>query len=213
MKNLGFLGYPDYAVSKEGKVYSNYSNRFLKSSVSSTSKACRVNVRNGEGIKTIEIHRLVAQSFLPNPEGYLVVNHKDGNRSNNNVSNLEWCTHEYNSIHATELVSSSVRGLSVPEVHVILRMLEEGYRNKDVADITGHSYAVVSKIKQGANYRDIWEEYTIPRKSQTVSLEKVRYIKKLLLTDNCFIGDIAKELKCSRNLVKDIRDGIRFKNI
>ena len=42
------------------------------------------------------IHRLVAQAFIPNPNNYPMINHKDENRWNNNVDNLEWCTASYN---------------------------------------------------------------------------------------------------------------------
>ena len=47
------------------------------------------------------IHRLVAMTFLPNTEKYKVVNHKDEDPSNNDVDNLEWCTHKYNSNYGT----------------------------------------------------------------------------------------------------------------
>ncbi len=50
--------------------------------------------------KTYPIHRLVAIAFIPNPSGYPQVNHKDTNKWNNNVSNLEWCTKSYNERHA-----------------------------------------------------------------------------------------------------------------
>lgn len=55
--------------------------------------------RNGVS-ENVLVHIIVAKTFLPNPNNYPVVNHKDTNRSNNHVENLEWCTYEYNNIHA-----------------------------------------------------------------------------------------------------------------
>lgn len=52
--------------------------------------------------KNMLVHRLVALNFIPNPNNYKVINHKDGNKQNNNVNNLEWCTHKQNSIHASK---------------------------------------------------------------------------------------------------------------
>lgn len=49
-------------------------------------------------VNNIKVHRLVAMAFLPNPNNLPVVNHKDFNRSNNNIENLEWCSH-YDNIH------------------------------------------------------------------------------------------------------------------
>ena len=51
-------------------------------------------------IKKFLIHRLVAKAFIPNPKGYLEVNHLDGVPSNNNVTNLEWCDKRHNHLHA-----------------------------------------------------------------------------------------------------------------
>ena len=51
--------------------------------------------------KDNKVHRLVVSVFVPNPDNLPEVNHKDEDKTNNNVDNLEWCTHEYNINHGT----------------------------------------------------------------------------------------------------------------
>jgi hypothetical protein len=50
--------------------------------------------------KTALVHRLVAEAWIPNPDNLDFVNHKDGDKKNNNVDNLEWCSRSYNLQHA-----------------------------------------------------------------------------------------------------------------
>ena len=51
--------------------------------------------------KTFLVHQLVAKTFIPNPDNFSIINHKDENPTNNNVENLEWCTQKYNVNYGT----------------------------------------------------------------------------------------------------------------
>ena len=59
------------------------------------------NLKNNNIQQSFSIHRLVAQAFIPNPDNLPQVNHIDGNKQNNNVNNLEWCTNKQNRCHAS----------------------------------------------------------------------------------------------------------------
>ena len=63
----------------------------------------RIALRYCGKTKQCRIHRLVAQAFLPNPNNLPEVNHKDENKLNNHVDNLEWCTHIYNTLYGTRV--------------------------------------------------------------------------------------------------------------
>ena len=97
----------EYAVTSDGMVLSNKTNRFL------------VQGDNGHGYRTVcicingkpksfYVHRLVAELFLPNPNRLPEVNHKDENPSNNDVSNLEWCTSKYNKNYGNRAINFGI---------------------------------------------------------------------------------------------------------
>lgn len=56
--------------------------------------------------KTFKVHRLVAETFIPNPNNYTEINHKDENRQNNRASNLEWCSRTYNANYGNHTARS-----------------------------------------------------------------------------------------------------------
>lgn len=78
---------------------------------------------NGKTV-TKKVHRLVAQTFLPNPDNLPEVNHKDCNRANNNVENLEFCTRSYNRQYREKYGVSQTEALGNPVFAINLETLE-----------------------------------------------------------------------------------------
>lgn len=89
-------GYSHYRIYDDGKIYSEFLDRFINSTNDSCGYLQNTLVNDYGKRKTIKTHRLVALAFLPNPLNLPDVNHKDFNRHNNNVNNLEWCDEKYN---------------------------------------------------------------------------------------------------------------------
>lgn len=89
----------EYQVSSEGRVMTTKTGRMLKM-IPDEFGYRRVCLFKYNRTRHFKVHRLVAMAFIPNPNNLPFINHKDGNKSNNNVSNLEWCTPKQNSIHA-----------------------------------------------------------------------------------------------------------------
>ena len=87
-----------YQITENGDVWSVRRNRFLKPYKNQLGYLRVVLSKNGI-VKKYSVHRLVAEAFLPNPNNYPCVNHKDENKLNNNVDNLEWCTIRYNNCY------------------------------------------------------------------------------------------------------------------
>lgn len=86
-----------YQISSNGKVHSANG---IRATYISNSGYERISLwMNGKGQK-VSVHRLVASAFVPNPNNYTLVNHKDGNKLNNNADNLEWCDASRNMKHA-----------------------------------------------------------------------------------------------------------------
>lgn len=88
-----------YLISKDGFVFSEKTNRKLKMYKDENGYLNITLTYNGK-IKHFRIHRLVAMAFIDNKQNKPQVNHKDGNKLNNHVSNLEWCTQSENEKHA-----------------------------------------------------------------------------------------------------------------
>ena len=87
--------FPNYLISDKGEIYSLYKNKFLSPKINEYGYLI-VSLTNNGIKKSKRVHRLVAEAFIPNPNNLPEVNHKDENKLNNNINNLEWCDRTYN---------------------------------------------------------------------------------------------------------------------
>ncbi len=153
------IGYENYEVSNLGNVKTlkrNYWNgrgwcvrkeKLIKIQFDTNYSCVGLYKKDSLKGKTILLHRIVAIAFIPNPDNKPCVNHIDGNKRNNNVDNLEWCTHSENTKHACRT------GLILPtngEINGMSRLTE-----KDILEIRG--------FEKGTNQRLIAEKYNVTR--------------------------------------------------
>lgn len=91
--------FENYLISKDGSIYKDITYRKLKCSIDK-SGYLKIRLINKSGRKSMYLHRLLAINYISNPFNKPHINHIDGNKLNNNISNLEWCTHKENMKHA-----------------------------------------------------------------------------------------------------------------
>lgn len=136
-------GYEKYEVSNFGRVR-NEKKAILKPVKSNGYLA--VNLYNDLGIRQVKVHRLVGMAYLPRNQSQTQINHIDGNKHNNKLSNLEWCTASENSMHAHRILKIKHYG-GTPKKKV--RNVETGEVFESIADAgksVGTSY---QNIRQG----------------------------------------------------------------
>ena len=144
-------------VSKAGNEFVRRMPEALLKAVDHNAGYLSLGLTREAGVKArgVLIHRLVAEAFIPNPENLPWVNHKDGDKHNNDVANLEWCTPRENTMHAMgagfmTVLRGSERGtakLNEDKVFVIKKMMLLGFTNKRLAEIFEVSTAPISYIR------------------------------------------------------------------
>ena len=118
--------------------------------------------------KLIKVHRLVAEAFLENPDSLPCVNHIDNDKTNNDVSNLEWCTHEHNTHHMLKQgrqdwaygERSSSAKLTEDDV-VLIKNLSKHMRQIDIAVMFGIRQQQVSRILAGKRWKHLNEDQEV----------------------------------------------------
>ena len=145
------VGFEDYfMVSDCGDVWSKRTNKVLKQRYNKSGYlviSTKIGGRKGRN-HCFRVHRLVAEAFVSNPDNKPVVNHIDGIKGNNHVSNLEWCTPQENTKHYFEVLYTEDENKGGNERQLNYETLLEDFKESGLsirkyADSIGFSYSGV----------------------------------------------------------------------
>lgn len=114
-----------------------------------------VKLFNGKNKKDYKVHRLVAEAFIPNPNGYNIINHKDGNPLNNRVDNLEWCTQKYNIEHAI-INENIIHRINTIDRETMVDLLNNNFSYDEIAEILGVAKGTVFNYIKKFNIKKIY---------------------------------------------------------
>jgi hypothetical protein len=133
MEKYDLKNHDGYKITKNGKVWSNKSNKFL------ATKIC-----NGYSIfKDISVHRLVAEIFIPNPENKPYVNHINSDKLDNRVENLEWVTQKENCAAHNKKISHPRK---VVQIDMNGKIVNKFDSLKEAGESIGYSASAISKV-------------------------------------------------------------------
>ena len=171
IKNLLINGLKkEYTIDESGNLFDIENNRYKKQYINHKGYIVYHLYINGKS-KTLLAHRLVLMTFNPvdNMEN-LQVNHIDGNKKNNNISNLEWCTQSENQRHAFEMGLVSRKGeknsqckLKESQIIEIAEMILNGCTLNEICKKYKISKSLASKIRNKKLWKDLLENYNFPK--------------------------------------------------
>lgn len=175
-------------------------------------------------VKKHSVHRLVAEAFIPNVDSLPLVNHKDGNKLNNCVENLEWVSHKgnYEHAHETGLLDNSIgenhylSKYTEAEVREVCELLQSGMRNIDIERTTGVHRSFISMVRAKKAWRHISKEYNIQvNRAKRFSESTIRWLCDLIAEGktNAEIISESRNPEINANLLHGLRKRKIYTNI
>ncbi|MCX8976506.1 NUMOD4 motif-containing HNH endonuclease [Citrobacter portucalensis] len=166
-----------YAITDKGRVYSHsrvitrirtngtvfttlVKGRWMK--LDTSTAYLRVRLQKDGFNRLYSVHRLVASAFIDKPDGKDFVNHKDGDKTNNDVNNLEWCTHQENDVHAKDNgLLNPPKGISHPHSKLtnddVIFIRTSELSGAELADMFSVARSAITKIRKFRAWKHVKE--------------------------------------------------------
>jgi hypothetical protein len=193
-------GFTGYTIDINGRIVNAKTNHELVLRIGTTGYYSTV-IRG----KTAKLHRMLALAFIPNTGNKKTVNHIDGNKLNNNLSNLEWATSSENNKHAYDTkLKTTHKSYSKEDEETILNMNNAGYRNLDISNILSIPKSIVQKI--------------VAKNNKTLSkfrhsLDERKNLKSIIMNSNENNRTLSKQIGLSAELIGKIKKNISWNDI
>lgn len=210
-----------YSISSKGRIYDHDNRCFVRYSVDKDGyyMASITIEENDIGYKKIRVHRFELLSFEYNPMYYrLQVNHKDGNKQNLELSNLEWVTPIYNTRHGWENGLNNNIGInngsgkySDTDIHKICKLIDQGYTNAEICTAFGYTdkkerirfNGTVSSVRYGKTHRNISVNYNFMKDANVKNMYSLDFANLVCQ----FLSDATRDYS-----YKEIMDYLQIPN-
>lgn len=211
----------NYIISKNGKVYNIKTEKELKPFIIKNCGYLAVNIQLGKRgkYKTMPLHRLIGLGWIPNKENKPIINHKDGNKLNINIDNLEWSTYSENNKHAFDnqlKIPSHVNPEkcnltkhTMKDVIAVCEYLQMGYSPKAIHKKFNIDYDFSQKIYTHKTWKNISLKYDFSKVilyNKNFTFQEVEKIMKLYKL-NFDIKQISELMNWEYN--KDLRNKLK----
>ena len=206
-----------YGINEEAQIFSSLSGKIL-TNILDTSGYYRVKLVCNDGIsRKFLVHRLLAQVFIPNPENKPCVNHIDGDKTNNSLSNLEWVTVLENNLHAFKIGLNSNNGSNNPRtllsedlVELIYIDMLNGLRVNDVCKKYNITKDCAKGIRSKKNWKNVLDKHPdilTEKRSSRLSRSTIIWICEKIQEglNNSEIISLSKNKNITISKLKDIR--------
>lgn len=199
--------FDDYGISDSGDVYKN--GKKLKPAYNIDGYRVVGLYKDGKPHHR-RIARLVAQTFIPNPQNHPIVNHIDHTRTNDHISNLEWCTHKRNTQASVEKHPERWRTraeIDIEIAHQVCQLIQDGLRNKDIQKQLNLPLDTIKHIRSGATWKTVSRDYKLKPSRKGISEETCRWVCAMIAQGrtNRKILDQSSSKTLTKDIIKNIR--------